>query len=141
MRGIAGSRRTRCAIDHFMTLSLLGVAACLSEEELTSDDYSMEQGLATATIQAESMSWTASSGDSLSASSTNMRLQANASGDAFSFTTAVASGTYAVSVRYAKRNLYGNYRVELSGAQIGTLSGYSSSTSDVWSTASVVRAI
>jgi len=137
MRGIAGSRRTRCAIDHFMTLSLLGVAACLSEEELTSDDYSMEQGLATATIQAESMSWTASSGDSLSASSTNMRLQANASGDAFSFTTAVASGTYAVSVRYAKRNLYGNYRVELSGAQIGTLSGYSSSTSDVWSTASL----
>src|SRR5262245_41976323 len=129
MLRIAGSRRGRCAIDHVMTLSLLGVAACLSEEEVAGDEISVEQGLATATIQAESMAWTASSGDSLSASSTNMRLQANASGDAFSFTTSVAAGSYTVSVRHAKRNLYGNYRVEVNGVQVGTLSGYSSSTS------------
>jgi len=47
------------------------------------------------------------------------RTQANASGDFFSFSAPVASGAYAVSVRYAKRNLYGNYRVEVNGAQVG----------------------
>src|SRR5262245_41078208 len=93
--------------------------ACLSEEEAAGDDevVNLEQEL-TLRIEGEAQSWTTSSGDSVSLSSSNARLQANASGDSFSFSRAVTSGTYSVVVRFAKRNLYGNYRVEVNGTSV-----------------------
>ena len=95
-------------------------------------DY-VAQDLSATLIQAESQSWSTSSGDKISPSSTNARLTADASGDTFSFSTSVAAGTYQIVVRYAQRNIYGNYRVEAKGVQVGTISGYSSSSSDVGS--------
>ncbi|HEY4102254.1 MAG TPA: pectate lyase, partial [Polyangiaceae bacterium] len=115
---------------------MLGIFACSGAQQESGDVDTVSEAV-TSTIQGESQTWTTSSGDSISASSSNARLQANASGDSFSFTTNVSSGTYTVVVRYAKRNIYGNYAVQVNGKQIGTLSGYTSGTSDTWNTATL----
>ncbi|MGC4068768.1 MAG: right-handed parallel beta-helix repeat-containing protein [Polyangiaceae bacterium] len=66
-----------------------------------------------------------------------MRLNANATGDSFTFSTAVTSGTYAITVRFAQRNIYGNFQVSVNGTSLGSISGYSSNTSDTWTTVSL----
>lgn len=110
------------------------LAACLSENDVGEPDFDSSEHSLTVALQAEQQSWSTSSGDTASKSDTTLRLQANASGDNFAFTASVPAGTYAVALRYAKRNSYGNYRVEVNGASVGTLSGYASSSSDSWST-------
>jgi pectate lyase len=127
------SNRVRSLVASLVAASL-GSAACLAEEEAPGDFDTASQELVFA-LQGESQAWTTSSGDSIAASSSNARLQADASGDSFSFSSSVTSGTYSVVVRYAKRNVYGNYRVEVNGTQVGTLSGYTTDTSDVWNLA------
>lgn len=122
----------------FKSLSFVAAAfalgACLSEADVSEPEYDSSSDSLTVALQAEQQSWTASSGDSVSKSDTTLRLQANASGDSFSFTASPGAGTYTVALRHAKRNSYGNYRVEVNGTSVGTLSGYSSSSSDAWST-------
>ncbi|MDF3064755.1 MAG: Pectate lyase [Polyangiaceae bacterium] len=110
------------------------LAACLSEEDASEPDFDSSEHSLTVALQAEQQSWSTSSGDTASKSDTTLRLQANASGDTFAFTASVPAGTYAVALRYAKRNSYGNYRVEVNGTSVGTLAGYSSGSSDSWST-------
>ena len=117
-------------------LGTLGIGGCSGEANAPDSVDSVSDAL-TATLQAESQTWTTSSGDSISASSSNARLQANATGDTFSFTAAVSSGTYTVVVRYAKRNVYGNYQVQVNGTTVGSLSGFASGTSDAWNTATL----
>jgi hypothetical protein len=117
-----------------LVVAPFALAACLSEDEITEAEHDSASQSLTVALQAEQQSWTASSGDSVSASDTTLRLQANASGDTFTFTTTAPAGTYAVALRYSKRNSYGNYRVEVNGTSVGTLAGYSSSSSDSWST-------
>ncbi|HEY2406417.1 MAG TPA: pectate lyase, partial [Polyangiaceae bacterium] len=118
------------------TLSCLGVGACSAPADPPESEANLSEGL-TLRLEGEAQTWTQSSGDSISKSSTNARLQANASADNFSFTSSVANGTYTVVVRYAKRNSYGNYRVDVNGTQVGTLAGYTASSSDTWSTATL----
>src|SRR5678816_4337219 len=101
----SGSSRTR-RLALAGILPLLGLGACLLEGGTPDDFDTVSQDL-TQALQGESQSWTTSSGDSISASSSNARLQANAVGDSFSFTASVVSGTYSVAIRYAKRNVYG----------------------------------
>jgi hypothetical protein len=113
-------------------------AACVVDSDVSEEFETISQELVVA-IQAESQTWAASSGDSISKSSTNVRLQANASGDTFSFSSAVPSGTYSVVIRYAKRNVYGNFRVEVNGTTVGSLAGYQNSSSDVWTTATLAN--
>jgi hypothetical protein len=117
---------------------MLGIFACSSAQQESGDVDTVSEAV-TSTIQGESQTWTTSSGDSISASSSNARLQANATGDSFSFTTNVSAGTYGVVIRYAKRNVYGNYSVQVNGKQIGTLSGYASGSSDAWNTATLAN--
>ncbi len=106
-------------------------------EDEEGDDFDIAQAALTTRIQAEAQSWTSSSGDSVSATSSTLRLNANAAGDNFKFTTPVASGTYAVILRYSKRNVYGDFRVDVNGKSAATVSGYSSNTSDTWGTVSL----
>lgn len=119
------------------TRYIIGCAAilggCLSQEEAPDDFASLDNELTTR-IEGESQSWSASSGDKTSASSSNMRLNANASGDNFTFSSSVAAGTYSVTVRYATRNIYGDYQVKVNGTSVGNLAGYASGTGDTWKT-------
>lgn len=101
------------------------------------DDFELSQDALTTRIETEGQSWSTSSGDSTTASSSTLRLNANASGDSFTFATTVASGTYAVSLRFSQRNSYGNFQAYVNGVSRGTLSGYSANTADTWTTASL----
>src|SRR5262245_19243555 len=94
------SHRVRTLVTSLVAASL-GSAACLSEQDAPGEFDTATQELVFA-LQGESQAWTTSSGDSISASSSNARLQANASGDTFSFSAAVTSGTYGVVVKYSK---------------------------------------
>lgn len=118
---------------------VLGLGGCASDLAFDDDsaDFDVAQDALTTRIQAETQSWTASSGDSSSATSSTLRLNANASGDSFKFNASVASGTYAITLRLSQRNAYGNYQVYINGASAGTVSGYSSATSDTWTTVSL----
>lgn len=102
-----------------------------------SGDFDIAQDALTTRIQAETQVWSASSGDSTTASTSTLRLNANATGDSFKFTTQVASGSYAVTLRFSQRNVYGNYRVDVNGTSVGTFSGYSANTGDTWTTMSL----
>jgi hypothetical protein len=115
------------------------LAGCATDPQSNdaADGFVATQEALTTRIEAEAQACTPSSGDSTSASSTTLRLSANASGDTFKFSTTVASGTYAVTLRFAQRNIYGNYQVYINGTAVGTLSGYSSNTSDTWTTLSL----
>lgn len=119
---------------------LLGIGGCATgAEDVEGDvgDFEVAQDALTSRIQAETQSWTSSSGDSTSPTTSTLRLNANASGDTFKFSTSVASGTYAVTLRFSKRNVYGNFQVYINGTAAGTISGYSSNTSDTWTTTSL----
>lgn len=135
MFGNAKGRRFSRASALVAVASSLGLGACSAAMESPESDLSLSQEL-TVRFEGEGQTWTTSSGDSISKSSSNARLQANASGDTFSF-VGNASGTYKVVVRYSKRNIYGNYRVDVNGTQVGTLSGFTSSSSDTWNTATL----
>lgn len=115
-----------------------GLVACMADIGGSNDIEARSDEL-TVALQGETQNWTASSSDTISKSSTTARLQANASGDWFSFNAPVTSGTYTVVVRYAKRNAYGNFRVEANGAAIGTLSGYQNVSTDTWYTATLAN--
>ncbi|XXY26472.1 pectate lyase [Sorangium sp. So ce233] len=107
---------------------------CLSEEEAMMEMDGVSEAVSATRIEAESQSWSHSSGDGFDASSSTVRLKANASGDHFKFSKSMAAGEYRVVVRYAQRNAYGNYQLEVNGASVGNLDGYSSSTGDSWKT-------
>ncbi len=122
-----------------LMLSMYGCAVqnALSDEQEATDDP-LAQGLTTTTtLEAESQTWTTSSGDSVSLSSTTARLQADATGDTFQFSSAVAAGTYQIVVRYATRAAYGNYQLQVNGTSVGSLQGGSSSTSEAWQIATL----
>ncbi|MGC4092835.1 MAG: pectate lyase [Polyangiaceae bacterium] len=120
-----------------LVLALAGCAIQPQSSDDDSGDFDIAQDALTTRIQAESQAWTASSGDSTSATSSTLRLNANGSSDSFKFNATVASGTYAVTLRFSQRNVYGNYTVYINGKSVGTLSGYSSNTSDTWTTMSL----
>lgn len=127
--------RQVCLFTSLLSLSPFGLAACLSEQDAPApEDYGTLSDSLTTRLEGESQSWTTTSGDSISASSSNARLNANASGDTFSFSKSVTAGTYTVVARYAKRSLYGNYRLEANGQTVGTLQGYAGGSSDSWTT-------
>ncbi|XXX76699.1 pectate lyase [Sorangium sp. So ce134] len=128
--------RSTFARHVLLALGAAGIVAtgCLSEEEALLEMGSLEGAASAARLEGESQSWSTSSGDGVDASSSSVRLKANASGDHFQFSTSVAAGEYKVVVRYAQRNIYGNYRLEVNGSSVGNLDGYSSSSSDSWKT-------
>ncbi|XXR78849.1 pectate lyase [Sorangium sp. So ce394] len=128
--------RSTFARHLLLALGAAGIVAtgCLSEEEALLEMGTVEGAASTARLEGESQSWSTSSGDGIDASSSSVRLKANASGDYFQFSKSVAAGEYRVVVRYAQRNIYGNYRLDLNGSSAGNLDGYSSSSSDSWKT-------
>nr|WP_129352393.1 pectate lyase [Sorangium cellulosum] len=117
-----------------LTLGLAGTiaAGCLSEEEAMMEIESASEAVSATRFEGESQTWSTSSGDKVDASSSTVRLQANASGDYFQFSRSVPAGQYQVVVRYAQRNVYGSYELRLNNASVGRLDGYSSSSSDRW---------
>lgn len=66
-----------------LTLGLVGTiaAGCLSEEEAMMDIESAGEAVSALRFEGEAQSWSTSSGDGGDASSSTVRLQANASGD------------------------------------------------------------
>lgn len=129
----------RNALCGTTALALVALGGCASDPQSTdgSESAGLAQDALTSRLETEAQSFVTSSGDSTSASSTSMRLNANASGDTFAFSTSVTAGTYAVTVRFAQRNIYGNFTVSINGTSVGTISGYSSNTSDTWTTVSL----
>ncbi len=117
---------------------MLCAYGCALEGPFSDDQEGQaNQGLTSTRLEAESQVWTTTSGDSVSASSTTLRLQADATGDYFQFTNSVPAGTYQISVLYATRQAYGNYQVQVKGTTVGSILGGSTSTSDSWQTATL----
>jgi hypothetical protein len=110
---------------------------CGSADTADSESFDSEQQALTQRIEAEAQSWTVSASDTVSPSATTLRINANAVGDSFRFSTQVPSGSYAVTLRYSQRNTYGNYRVDVNGAPLASLNGYSLNTGDTWRTESL----
>jgi hypothetical protein len=120
----------------FGTAIMTMLAGCATESQSNDapDDFGIARNALVSRVEAETQSWTPSTGDSTSISSTTLRLNANATGDSFTFSTTVTTGTYSISVRFAQRNIYGNFQVYVNGTSVGSLAGYSSNTSDTWTT-------
>ncbi|XXZ11045.1 pectate lyase [Sorangium sp. So ce315] len=124
-----------------LALGAVGMIAtgCLSEEEALMEMDDVSEAVSATRLEGESQSWSTSSGDGVDASSSTVRLKANASGDHFRFSKSIAAGEYQVVVRYAQRNVYGNYQLQVNGASVGNLDGYSSSSGDSWKTVTLGR--
>ena len=120
--------RSRVLLSSFFILHAL---ACSSVVGVDDSVEGAASSLITR-VEAEAQTFLVSAGDSVSPSSSTMRLNANALSDSFEFTRSIAAGVYDVSVVYAQRNLYGDYSVEINGVIVGTLPGYSSSSGDAW---------
>ncbi|XXS77469.1 pectate lyase [Sorangium sp. So ce176] len=130
------SLKWRCALG---TLLSLGLAGCLAADDAVDVDAvdSLSDALSAVKIQAEDQSWSISSGDRIEDNADNVKFRANQSGDTFKFSTSVASGTYKIVLRYAKRNVYGKYELSVKGSSVTSFDAYTSTTGDSWTTATL----
>ncbi|RYZ07124.1 MAG: hypothetical protein EOO73_13790 [Myxococcales bacterium] len=116
---------------------LAGAVGCgAAEGDEGGEGFGSGQQALTVRIEAEAQTWSTSGGDTISPSTT-VRMNANAVGDFFRFASPVTAGTYQVALRYSQRNSYGDYRVNVNGAPVATLSGYGPTTGDTWRTVSL----
>ncbi|XXX41860.1 pectate lyase [Sorangium sp. So ce119] len=127
------SLKWTCALG---TLLSLGLAGCLAADDAVDVDAvdSLSDALSAVKIQAEDQSWSISSGDRIEDNADNVKFRANQSGDTFKFSTSVASGTYKIVLRYAKRNVYGKYELSVKGSSVKSFDAYTSTTGDSWTT-------
>ncbi|XXX62048.1 pectate lyase [Sorangium sp. So ce128] len=123
----------------FGALLSFGLAGCLAADgaDLDVDVDSASDALSAVRIEAENQNWSISSGDKIEDNADNVKLRANQSGDTFKFSASVASGTYKIVVRYAKRNVYGKYELAVKGSSVKSFDAYGSSTGDSWTTATL----
>ncbi|XXR34257.1 pectate lyase [Sorangium sp. So ce375] len=123
----------------FGALLSFGLVGCLAADgaDLDVDVDSASDALSAVKIEAENQSWSVSSGDKIEDNADNVKFRANQSGDTFKFSTSVASGTYKIVLRYAKRNVYGKYELAVKGSSVKSFDAYGSSTGDSWTTATL----
>lgn len=112
---------------------LISLAGC--EGRRSDGTLEIAQSALTSRIHVEAQSWTRSPGDEVSLSGTTVRFIADGVGDTFGFATPMPAGTYDVTVRYARRNVYGDYAVAVNAIPFGTLHGFVDDKSDQWTTA------
>lgn len=122
----------------------LGVPGCLAEDEAydaADEAYdeldSLGDALSTTRIEAEQQSWSYSSGDRIEVNAGDVKFRANQTGDTFKFSRSVASGKYKIVLRYAKRNVYGKYELQVNGSSVKTFDAYTSTTGDSWTTSTL----
>jgi Glycosyl hydrolase family 26 len=115
-----------------VTALLLAVAGC--DEQRTEGPVEIATSALTVRLHAEAQSWTASLGDNVSASAASVRFVADAVGDFFQFSSAAPAGRYDLTLRFARRNVYGDYALYVGGARIATVLGFADDRSDEWNT-------
>ncbi len=86
-------------------------------------------GPSSVTLEGESQTWTSS--DGVSNISDYVKVEANSSGDWGHFTSNIAAGTYTVKVVVRKSNSGGQWDFDLGGTNMGSIDGYSSTTTYV----------
>jgi Glycosyl hydrolase family 26 len=118
-----------------LTAAVLLVPLVGCEPRQPDDALELAQSALTSRIHGEAQSWIRSPGDDVSLSGTTVRFIADGIGDTFGFVDAMPAGTYDVSLRYAKRNVYGDYTVSVDAVPFGTLHGFADDKSDEWNTA------
>jgi hypothetical protein len=118
-----------------MLIAVLALRITGCAERPSEDAVEIARSALTARVHGEAQSWVRSTGDDVAISSTTVRFGADAVGDFFQFVSPVAAGTYDITIRYAKRSLYGDYDFSVDAISVGALAGFADDKSDQWTTA------
>jgi pectate lyase len=111
---------------------LLHVAGC--DDRPPGGAIEIARSALTSRVHAEAQLWTPSPGGAVSLSSASARFLARTVGDSFGFVSAAPAGTYDLTLRYAKRNVYGDYTLSIGAVAIGFVQGFADDKSDEWNT-------
>jgi pectate lyase len=117
-----------------MAIAILALQIIGCEERRPGEAIEIARSALSSRVHAEAQTWVSSTGDDVSASSTTVRFGADAVGDFFELLSPVPAGVYDVTVRYARRNLYGDYDLSVDAISVGPLPGYAADKSDQWTT-------